>query len=971
MRNKFARGSEWRRWDLHIHTPESCLRDNLPPWDDFLAKLESAPKEICAVGATDYMSIAGYERLKVEKENGRLKNIDLIIPNVELRISPHTKLGKGINFHLLFDISNPNHVEEIKRCLNNLKFNYKDRDYGCSDTELKQLGYAFKPDVPSNEAALREGMNQFRPAFEIFKNWYNKDVWLRKNSLVIVDNSQRDGASNLQTDSGYKAVREEIYRFSDAIFSSNPTDIEYFLGMGQDSIDKISSRYGGSIPCIWGSDSATLDKIFEPDLDRYCWIKADPTFEGLKQIIYEPATRIYIGKRYPDERDQNRIIKSMTLGTRERPDWLDLETLDINSGLVAIIGNKGTGKTALVDFIAYATGAWDPSSSNSFIKKSKIEDLEISVEWAGGDSSSQKITKKYAPTDQRTKYLSQQFVEDLCANNIVGEKLRGEIESVIFQHLKPEQKLGASGFRDLHSKRIKGVKDKKQSIWKLLLDNILAFLSLEEEISALRDKKTRLVQLSEERTGILDQIPKIDSQEQEQLAEKLSSTRDILSKVEARIAELLADENDIDTLKSRVEQFRNTMEQFHTDIVPELRRVGISKEEIDNFKPQFTGDTTQPFESRLRHIQAEISKLKNKDEQNPTGQSQEELNTTIETLREESSLDEQTRKRIEALQLRVREIASKETNLGREVKEIETTKITLRDKRWSAIQKDYFEIFKTFEEEQKILDKLYRPLSDRLSTSGVQEKRLEFVLEKYVDVSSWAERGEQLIDHTKKGVFRQQGLIKEKAEELLLPAWKSGKQLELNNAIENFIQVFKENDYTIDQQLKSAVSLKDFYQWIFSTEHVQLMYNITFNNIGLAQLSPGTKGLVLLMLYLEIDSTDRRPLLVDQPEENLDNESIYKTLREYFRKARIRRQIILVTHNPNLVVNTDADQVIIAAAHESENEKYPKLSYLSGSLENNIFPSSSDSIRDKICLILEGGVDAFKKRERRYSTRHS
>ena len=238
-------------------------------------------------------------------------------------------------------------------------------------------------------------------------------------------------------------------------------------------------------------------------------------------------------------------------------------------------------------------------------------------------------------------------------------------------------------------------------------------------------------------------------------------------------------------------------------------------------------------------------------------------------MREKSSLDEQIRKRIEALQLRIREIVSKETNLGREVKEIENTKIPLRNQRWSAIEKNYFEIFKTFEEEQEILDKLYRPLSDRLSTSGVQEKRLGFVLEKYVDVSSWAERGEQLIDHTKKGAFRQQGLIREKAEELLLPAWKSGNQLELNNAIESFIQLFKESDYTIDKQLKSAVALKDFYQWIFSTEHIQLMYNITFNGIGLAQLSPGTKGLVLLMLYLEIDSSDRRPLLVDQPEKIL------------------------------------------------------------------------------------------------------
>ena len=971
MANKYARGSEWRRWDLHIHTPESCLRHNLPSWNDYLETLESAPKEICAIGATDYMSIKGYEKLKAEKENGRLKNIDLIIPNIEFRIFPHTKPGKGINFHLLFDVSDPNHVDEIKCCLTNLKYEFQERQYGCSETELKKLGQAFKPDVASDKETLREGMKQFRPSFDLFRKWYKEDAWLRQNSLVVVDNSTRDGASTLQNDSGYNALRNEIYRFSDAIFSSKLNDVNYFLGRSSDGVEEILRRYGGPLPCIWGSDSVALDKLFKPDLSRYCWIKADPTFEGLKQILYEPATRIHIGKTYPDERDRNRIIKSITLGKEARPDWLDLETLDLNSGLVAIIGNKGTGKTALVDFIAYATGAWDPNSPNSFIRKSQIEDIEVSIKWEGGDSLSHKITKKYEPDDQRTKYLSQQFVEDLCANNIVGEKLRDEIESVIFQHLEPEQKLSASGFEALRSKRMKGINDKRQTTWKFLQDNMVAFLSLEDEISTLNDKKDRLKQLSVEETGLIKQIPKIDSKEQEYLAKKLSETRDDLSKIEARIAELRANENDIEILKSRVGHFQSVMDQFHTDIVPELRRVGISEKELDNFKPQFKGDATQLFESRLENVKTEISRIKNKNEERPTGRSLDELEATIKTLEEQSSLDEQTRKRIEALQLRIREIASKKANLLREIDEIENTKITLRDQRWFAVQEKYFNIFQTFEEEQKILDELYLPLSKRLSTSGAQEKHLEFVLEKDIDVSAWAERGEQLVDHGKKGSFRQYGLIEERAKKLLLHAWKSGKQNKLKDAIEGFVGTFKENNYKIEQQLKSSASLEDFYQWIFSTDHIRLTYNITFNGIGLAQLSPGTKGLVLLMLYLEIDDNDRRPLLVDQPEENLDNESIYETLREYFRKARTRRQIILVTHNPNLVVNTDADQVIIASAHESETEKYPKLSYLSGSLENNAFPSRGDSIRDKICRILEGGFDAFRKRERRYSTRHS
>jgi ABC-type multidrug transport system ATPase subunit len=67
-----------------------------------------------------------------------------------------------------------------------------------------------------------------------------------------------------------------------------------------------------------------------------------------------------------------------------------------------------------------------------------------------------------------------------------------------------------------------------------------------------------------------------------------------------------------------------------------------------------------------------------------------------------------------------------------------------------------------------------------------------------------------------------------------------------------------------------------------------------------------------------MDSDDTRPLIVDQPEENLDSESIFSLLSHYFRTAKVRRQVIVITHNPNLVVNTDADQVIIATAERKE-----------------------------------------------------
>jgi ABC-type cobalamin/Fe3+-siderophores transport system ATPase subunit len=134
--------------------------------------------------------------------------------------------------------------------------------------------------------------------------------------------------------------------------------------------------------------------------------------------------------------------------------------------------------------------------------------------------------------------------------------------------------------------------------------------------------------------------------------------------------------------------------------------------------------------------------------------------------------------------------------------------------------------------------------------------------------------------------------------------------------------------------------------------------------VELEKLSPGTKGIVLLILYLGIDVADTRPLVVDQPDENLDNESIYNLLTTYFNTAKARRQILLITHNPNLVVNADSEQVIVASCERRANG-LPHITYHSGSLEN-VSPVDL-GIRQQVCRILEGGSDAFRKRERRYS----
>jgi energy-coupling factor transporter ATP-binding protein EcfA2 len=147
-------------------------------------------------------------------------------------------------------------------------------------------------------------------------------------------------------------------------------------------------------------------------------------------------------------------------------------------------------------------------------------------------------------------------------------------------------------------------------------------------------------------------------------------------------------------------------------------------------------------------------------------------------------------------------------------------------------------------------------------------------------------------------------------------------------------------------------------EWLFSTDHISVGYRLEFDGVAIERLSPGTRGIVLLLLYLADDSQDDRPLIVDQPEENLDPQSIYDELVVEFQRAKLRRQVIIVTHNANLVVNTDADQVIVTRCGNHEPGRLPHMSYVSGGLEE-------PEIREAVCAILEGGKHAFQERAKR------
>ena len=152
-------------------------------------------------------------------------------------------------------------------------------------------------------------------------------------------------------------------------------------------------------------------------------------------------------------------------------------------------------------------------------------------------------------------------------------------------------------------------------------------------------------------------------------------------------------------------------------------------------------------------------------------------------------------------------------------------------------------------------------------------------------------------------------------------------------------------------------------------------WEITYKNDKLGEMSTGKASFVILMLIIGL-SKSKSPILIDQPEDNLDNRSVSENIISYLRNKKIERQIILVTHNANIVVNADAENVIVAnqkGQNDKETSSIYKFDYINGAIENTFAKIETETdllksmgIKEHIADIVEGGKEAFKNRERKY-----
>lgn len=843
----YPRGSEWRKWDLHLHT--SCSYDYQYRGDDADELLVESLKSnnVSAVCITDHFVI---DHAKIEKLRCLAPEI-VFFPGVELRTD---KGDTNIHIILIFDVLfNLNILSE--------DFNVFKRQKGKSIDNDERIYWDFN---------------------DIIK--FAKD----HQALITVHAGRKtNGVDDRITNSldHNQAVKEEYASDIDIFEMGNIRDLEDYHKKVFPSI--------GIKPMIICSDNHD-PRNYTPS--QSLWIKADPTFEGLKQILYEPLERIRIQEDNPELEHEKSPFTSITIPQKtkvfndEDDIFFDANSIPLNNGLVSIIGGRGTGKSQLINYLAAVFSKIkqandynldsnieisrkvsltedakvfspndSPSASFMFIEQSQIKNLV-----ADRDEFSKNILETIGVTD--TYEISKEYsVEaDLLVNEYYRIKkvlfLDGKTVSERKESINREIKRYEDFIQNITSEQNK----KKLENYKGSVERLHRNKNWQQQVKSQYEKQKQFVTESNavlrswnEQLKLKDlQIPLID----------ISNTQDYLEQV------LLP--NILDSEKEITEEINRTKDEFKDykgDLSTLLTRVST-------------------FQEKLNTLKAEKASVE-KEEQNYNKLSSESFK-----------------------------------NLGAKIRESIQDYTTLIGEKWREFKGENLE---DNSEKKRLLNLiLQNGLEVEAAISFDVNKMYELLLDK--------------LDRRKYNIDKLQDLLKIKN----LEDFFSFVKLDSN------VNVFLSDN--IKEELRNQVLYHCYKSY---TDFISIGVNVTLDKKSITKLSYGQQGTIYLRLQIAANMFSDT-IIYDQPEDDLDNDFITQELISIFKTIKSYRQVIIVSHNANLVVNADSEQIIIA--HNTDGT----LSYTSGSLENPI-------INAEVCRILEGGKRAFEDRKRKYMISHN
>ena len=958
---KWSGGSAWHLWDPHIHTPLTILSNQYGgDWEGYLCAIEEASKRPIALGITDYYTLRSYEKFLAYQHEGRASNVHFVFANIEFRLNVQTTSAQAVNIHLL--ISPDAGIDRARAALATLSCPHLRETYHCTDESLRRLGRAFHRGQHENgndisdENALKIGSEQFKVDWRKLVELRDQSEWSQKHFLIALS-SGMDGLKGLRGDSSFAATEIDWANSSNFILSPNAGVRKYFSG------EDLAARQRGiqPKPCLHGSDAHRIEKVLAPDLDRYCWIKSELSFEGLKQTIFEPTRRVTIGAAPPPSPNPSNTIASVTFANAN---WLGVNghTLPLNSGLVTIIGARGSGKTAFADLIAIGAGVTDVANNkSSFVFKAGalINGASITLLWGGGEQRIETLPRQnndWMVDDPRVCYLSQKFVEQLC--NEDSSLLVKEIERVVFESTSQESRIGYTSFQELRDARLAQLTEQR-ALARTDIADCTARIAEETAIKGrLESLKSTAVNSVAKKSRIEKDLESLNretatySASRAALAQQHLAASTCLNELGSRIQILQKRKDDLDNARRDLEQ----IERKYAEAVKQVRT------KFPNLLDATTWDELIPTHTSARSLfsklvvecEGQMATLRSAGtaqiaETVFDGQARGygELKIIVDGIAAAMGEDAKRARSIAALQSEL--VVSATELIAAQQAELHASGASDRIKT-AVVERNchYEKLIKSYEDEENVLRELYQPLYDiirsdhRLKNFGVRVRRT-------IDVDTWLANGDAMFDNrSQKSPYGSADLQR---------AWEQSGVADISRVMSMFLDT---NAKALSSSLKDGFNVGDLGEWLFSDGHFKVHYAIEFGGVSLDKLSPGTKGIVLLMLYLGLDRWDLRPLLIDQPEDNLDPRSIFDELVPFFREVATRRQVIMVTHNANLVVNTDSDQVIIAQSTPVESSELPQISYMAGGLED-------EEIRKNVCAILEGGEAAFQKRAQRYA----
>ena len=840
------RGSEWRKWDLHFHTPSSYdYKDKSVTNQKIIDIL--AENKISVVAITDHHTM-DIDRIKNLQQLGKDKGIT-VLPGIEFC----SELGGSESIHFIGIFSEKSDFSTIWTKIQG-KHNLTKADIECKGNER----------IVCNFVDTCKTIIELGGIISVHAGSKSNSIESIKSNLLVKQETKTTFLSD------YISILEV----------GKPEDEKVYQ-------EKVFPSIGFKLPIIICSDNHDIKNYF---LKENCWIKADPTFEGLKQIIYEPEERVRIQQNNPifdfekSPFTEIQIDEDAQIFENEEDGVVLAKTiLPINSGLVSIIGGRGTGKSILVDYISSGLGK---KTEKNYTRNDKVS-IKRKTSLKEEDTT---FVLSNQPNIQ-FMYISQSEIKRIVEKPEEFTKNIRETIGVISEYNIPSE----------YQEKVDMYINELSNIIKVLEENNTNSNQKKEDI----DKEIKRYS---------DFITNVTSQENKTKLEKYQKNLDLLANRKSFYENLQSE-------KTKIEQFQNQTNEYLqkvNDVLNEKFAINIPL--INN---------TEVIDSISQMVLPKIQEL--------IIQVEEEISNTKNTFANYNG-------DLTSLLNNVGQYQNKITDLQKQKQNIEDN-----EKRFISIKENKFK-------------ELGRDIENSINS---YKQEIENKWENFKNGNDYTEEQRELISDILGGdnlnVSVEIDFDKEKLYQLLMRnldgrSWNPDKleKLLFIKDLQSYLSFVKQ-ETEINVFSDTLISIRSYILDIFFRkfkEYISHNIIITSKNKNITKLSHGQRGTIYLQLKLAANIFSET-IIYDQPEDDLDNEFIMSDLVSIFKKIKKYRQVIIVSHNANLVVNADSEQVIVAKNEDST------LSYIAGSLEN-------PTINEQICKILEGGKEAFKNREMKY-----